>query len=122
MTPARSLRRAVLVTPAGRRFSIRIWLMVRDWLGLAELNPSSSQDTNSVRELWNSNILGVGTRRKAIASIAMLVIWELWNERNARVFRNISTMSLIIFYKIKNETRNWTLTGAKHMSSIMQGE
>ncbi|KQK06523.1 hypothetical protein BRADI_2g26810v3 [Brachypodium distachyon] len=61
-------------------------------------------------------------RRKAIASIAMLVIWELWNERNARVFRNISTMPLIIFYKIKNEARNWALAGDKHMSSIMPGE
>lgn len=104
------------------KFSIRIWLMVRDWLGLAELNPSSWQDINSVREWWDSNILGVGMRSKAIASIAMLVIWELWNERNARAFRNISTMPLIIFYKIKNETRNWMLAGAKHLSSIMPGE
>ncbi|PNT68879.1 hypothetical protein BRADI_3g46543v3 [Brachypodium distachyon] len=103
-------------------FSIRIWMMVRDWLGLAELNPSLWQDTDSVREWWDSNILGVGMRRKTIASITMLVIWELWNERNVRVFRDISTMPLIIFYKIKNETRNWAIAGAKHMSSIMSGE
>ena len=52
----------------------------------------------------------------------MLVSWEVWNERNARVFRNKATTSIMLIEKIKEETTVWCLAGAKALSSIVPRE
>jgi hypothetical protein len=43
-----------------------------------------------------------GTRRK-YASLAMVASWEIWNECNARVFRNVVTMLFIVVSRIMGE-------------------
>jgi hypothetical protein len=60
-------------------------------------------------------------RRKSIASLLMLVSWEIWKERNARTFNNVSTMPTIIYDKIKLEARTWVLAGAKKLDILMSG-
>lgn len=55
-------------------------------------------------------------------SFAMLACWSIWNERNARVFRNKSAPPAIIFYNIKTEAKLWAIAGAKHVRDIMLGE
>jgi hypothetical protein len=44
-----------------------------------------------------------------------LVVWEIWKERNARVFTNKYTMPLTIMQKIKDESKK---AGAKHLAEI----
>jgi hypothetical protein len=57
-----------------------------------------------------------------MASIAMLVSWEIWKERNPRVFsNNASTMAMVID-KIKDEAALWSLAGAKALSNVMPRE
>jgi hypothetical protein len=60
-------------------------------------------------------------RKKSIASLLMLVSWEIWKERNARTFNNMSTMPTIIYDKIKLEARTWVLAGAKQLGILMLG-
>jgi hypothetical protein len=72
---------------------------------------------------WWSFIAGGGMpNRKAMASITLLVAWEVWNERNARVFRAKSAPAQVVFDKIKHEARLWVLAGAKNMGNIMPRE
>jgi hypothetical protein len=47
-----------------------------------------------------------GARKKIMASAIMLVSCELWNERNARVFHNKSSVPSIIVGKIKGVIKN----------------
>lgn len=65
---------------------------------------------------------GPSPNRKALASLAMLVAWEIWNERNARVFRKKHTPSSVFFDLVKKETRLWVLAGAKRLGEMMPGE
>jgi hypothetical protein len=37
--------------------------------------------------------------RKAVASLSLLVLWEIWNERNARVFYNKHVPHAVILKK-----------------------
>jgi len=60
--------------------------------------------------------------RKALASMTMLVSWKIWNERNARIFRNVSKPPMIIVKEIKEEAALWATAGAKHLCSLMPGE
>jgi hypothetical protein len=53
--------------------------------------------------------------RKAISSLVLLVTWELWNERNARVLNNKYANHDVILDKIKREARLWVIAGAKRL-------
>jgi hypothetical protein len=50
---------------------------------------------------------------KALASLTLLIVWEFWNERNARVLRNKNSPSFVILDKIKGKTRLWVIAGVK---------
>jgi hypothetical protein len=60
--------------------------------------------------------------RKALASLTLLVSWEIWNERNARVFRNKQVPPLVILDKIKNEARLWVIEGGKRLGYLLPGQ
>ena len=60
--------------------------------------------------------------QKAIRSLSLLVIWEIWCERNARVFRKQETSVPGLLSKIKNEAAVWALAGAKDLKSLIHRE
>jgi hypothetical protein len=76
----------------------------------------------TVKEWWMSFIYSNGVRRKSLVSLILLVSWEVWKERNARVFHKVATMPNIVVTKIRGETALWSLAGAKHLGSIMPRE
>jgi hypothetical protein len=61
-------------------------------------------------------------RGKDLASIILLTSCEIWNERNARVFRNMHTPPSVIFGKIKYEAKLWVIAGVKDMSNFISGD
>jgi hypothetical protein len=74
---------------------------------------------DTVKECWKSFIYSNGVRRKSLVTLIMLVSWEIWNERNARVFQKVATLSTSIVAKIRGEAALWSLAGAKNLGSIM---
>jgi hypothetical protein len=67
-------------------------------------------------------MMTTGQNGKAMASLAVLMCWEIWNERNDRVFKSKHAPSHIIFKNIRKEARLWVLAGAKRLGSLMPGE
>jgi hypothetical protein len=65
---------------------------------------------------------GATPHRKALASLSLLTVWEIWLECNARVFHNKQSSSFVIVDKIKEEARMWVLAGAKMLGTIMPEE
>jgi hypothetical protein len=103
------------------RFTIRLWGLVKDWLGLTSLNATewTSLDTQG---WWNFMAGGGMPHRKAMASVTLLVSWEVWNERNAGVFRSKSAPAQVVFDRIRGEARLWVLAGAKSLSNLIPRE
>lgn len=103
------------------RFSTRIWNAVRCWLDVPELDIAAWAGVPSLKEWWARMVLGRGHRRKAVSSLLMLVSWdwELWKERNARVFQKKFTMPTVVVECIKVELKNWLVAGAKYLGSLM---
>jgi hypothetical protein len=58
-------------------------------------------------------------KKKTMASLAMLVSWKIWKERNARIFETTSTM---LVEKIKEEATVWCLAGANGLGNVMLQE
>jgi hypothetical protein len=81
-------------------------------MGLQVMDVEAWQDMASVKEWWTDGIHKRGTPVKAMASMAMLISWEIWNERNARIFRHHFSTATLISNKIE-EARLWCLAGAK---------
>jgi hypothetical protein len=64
---------------------------------------------------------GPSMHRKGLATLTLLTVWEIWQERNATVFRNKLSPSFVLLDKIKNEARLWVLAGAKGLGNLMPG-
>jgi hypothetical protein len=77
--------------------------MVKDWLHIHDFDPSSWGGFDNVKLWWSSIVLAHGGTRKAMATLFMLVAWEIWNERTARIFKHGNTMPTIMFDRIKSE-------------------
>ena len=104
------------------RFTLRIWSSLKSWIGLHDLDPTEWHVFGTVEEWWSEAIHKRGGERKAVASLAMMVSWEVWTERNARVFRNNSTTAALVFDNIKEEANRWCLAGAKALCNLIPRE
>ena len=60
--------------------------------------------------------------RNARFSVLILILWEVWNEGNARVFRHASAPVAIVVTRIKKEARAWYLAGANFLGNVIPGE
>jgi hypothetical protein len=49
----------------------------------------------------------------------MLISWEIWKERNERVFNNKSSLPSIVMEKIRGEGKDWVLAGAKNLAELL---
>jgi len=57
--------------------------------------------------------------KKGLISLTVLVVWEIWKERNRRIFdhKEMATSSLLT--KIKEEVSLWALAGAKRLREFI---
>ena len=103
------------------RVTQRVWNFIIHWLGLHTLQPLT-WTTLSFNEWWSLLTDGSTPCRKAITTVALLTTWEIWNERNARVFKNKSSPPTVVFDRIKREARLWVLAGAKCLGNLIPRE
>ena len=100
------------------RFTIRLQNLVIAKLGLHHMDTSMWHLESLVKEWW-TNRTGAGVpNRKAMASLTMLVSWTIWNERNARVFRNKSAPPPFLLNNIICEANFWITAGAKNQETL----
>jgi hypothetical protein len=59
------------------------------------------------------------TQHKGLELITLLAAWELWNERNARVFKYKHEPPVVILEKNKYESKLWALAGDKRLSFLL---
>lgn len=104
------------------RFTVRLWNLVIEKLGLDYMDASSWHLEDSVRNWWINRTGSTTPNRKATASLTMLVSWTIWNERNSRVFRHKSAPPAILLNNILAEAKLWSITGAKKLGELIARE
>ena len=80
---------------------------IASWTAKPTLSPQLWRPSENTMHWWINITSSEHVPRKAIRSLALLVIWEIWRERNARVFRNRETSPLGLLEKIKSEAAAW---------------
>lgn len=72
-----------------------------DWP--CEPPPGSMGKQQSVLQWWTNITTTPKIPRKATRSLALLILWEIWLERNNRVFNRRESLFLTVMAKIKSE-------------------
>jgi hypothetical protein len=83
------------------RFTIPMWSSMNNWLGLHGVDPRSWHTRRSIKDWWLDEIHKRCHGRKALASLAMLISWEIWNKRNVHVYRNNASTASMLVSRIK---------------------
>jgi hypothetical protein len=103
------------------RYTHKLWSLIKEWLGLFFIN-LNSWHALSLHEWWTVMTGPSTPNRKGIASIVALTSWQIWNERNARVFRHKHMPPSVLCENIKKELELWVAAGAKGVSILMLRE
>ena len=89
------------------------------WISAPALNPTAwSQDTNLQSWFIELGDSGLGARKEGVRSITMLTAWEIWKERNNRIFNRESKSAEQLLGSIQNEGRTWILAGNRGVELV----
>jgi hypothetical protein len=58
-----------------------------------------------IEEWWSQLAEGASPNCKGLASVTLLIVWEIWKERDVRVFRKMLSPMFVILDKIKCDAR-----------------
>jgi len=89
------------------RFMKHLWKEISTWAQNSYLHPSAWPPSNTTEEWWTSISNAPSTSRKGLRSLIILVCWEVWKERNARVFEHRESTNFVVLQRIKDEARLW---------------
>jgi hypothetical protein len=80
-------------------YTTRLWKSIKEWIGLTEVQPTQWQGL-TIKNWWTIITDGPTPYRKAMSSLPLLVLPEIWSERHARVFRDKFAPPCIVLDKI----------------------
>ena len=98
------------------RYSKRIWSEASIWLHCPSIMQSQASSKPTILDYWKDVVAMPSPSRKGMKTAVILITWEIWKERNARIFNNKYTTPSATFQRIKTESKNWILAGAKMLA------
>nr|TKW03953.1 hypothetical protein SEVIR_7G077100v2 [Setaria viridis] len=101
------------------RFTKQIWKHVALWLTQERLHPEQWQHSITTLEWWTNITSTTGISRKATRSLTLLIMWEIWNERNSRIFHHQGSSAPSLMAKIKSSANLWIAAGAKSLAGLL---
>jgi hypothetical protein len=87
-----------------------VWRKVRDWAKVDFPIPNSN--FSSTEEWWlRARKKAPKDLRRDFDTVAILVHWSLWKERNGRIFQQVLSTISRVFELITEEIRAWRAAG-----------
>ena len=104
------------------RYTKRIWSLVAIWTSQPSIQPSEWPPTETALQWWMNMTTRTEATWKGTCSMALLIIWEIWKERNRRIFNHQEMAAPSLLAKIKEEAGTWILAGAKALATFSSRE
>ncbi|KAI4973360.1 hypothetical protein ZWY2020_029068 [Hordeum vulgare] len=94
-------------------WSRKVWDGLAVAANLTSLNPQSWLAETTLREWFPSltDYVMEERRKKGAKALAILICWELWLERNRRIFQQKELPVPILISRIRDEAATWKLAG-----------
>jgi hypothetical protein len=75
--------------------------------------------SSSCLDYWQVITSTTPSSSKDLRTAVILITWEIWKEKNERVFNNKSSPPSVIMHKIREEGKYWILAGAKSLADLV---
>ena len=90
-----------------------IWSSVASLTSIPSLKPSTWADCTTVKLWMHTCVQKASTaKKKGALSLVHLVSWEVWRERNRRLFQKELMPKTVLVRKIAEEIHLWNMAGA----------
>jgi hypothetical protein len=84
------------------------------------MNPANWVQTSDLSQWFIDVGASADNNRSAgTRSMVMLTAWDIWKERNARVFNKVSRSPNQVFRSIQEEARVWVRAGNRAVESCL---
>ncbi|WVZ94293.1 LOW QUALITY PROTEIN: hypothetical protein U9M48_040199 [Paspalum notatum var. saurae] len=83
---------------------------VSSWTATQGLDPRNWWPSCNLHHWWTSTDVVPSTSKK--------VCWEIWLERNNRIFNRSESPNGVVLQKIKVEAHLWAIAGAKGLATL----
>jgi hypothetical protein len=85
-------------------FTKEVWNLVISWENLPELRSQAQADPVHIKAWWEETSMKVpATERRRLNGMVIYIFWNIWKERNRRIFNNISETGLQVAARIKDD-------------------
>jgi hypothetical protein len=90
------------------------------WASWTSFLPSQWKLDKTIRE-WYSSLTpsNRGSKEKGARSLAILICWAIWRERNARVFNKAEKTVTRLITELKDEADLWMQAGVKNLTTLV---
>ncbi|WVZ55767.1 hypothetical protein U9M48_006389 [Paspalum notatum var. saurae] len=85
------------------RFTRRIWKELSSWTATQGLDPRNWRPSGNLHHWWTSTDAVPSTSKKGLRSLIILVCWDIWMERNNRIFNRSESPNGVVLQKFKDE-------------------
>jgi hypothetical protein len=104
-------------------FSIKVWENMAGSLGLGVLKPARWKGKDIPLQDWYRDMISAQpkSQRKIIFPAANLICWEIWKERNRRIFEKKELPVADFIVRLKEEAAAWKLAGAPIPLALQYG-
>lgn len=113
------LRNGVALVP-GMRLSKEVWDKVGRWIMVPTVRPGNWPQLNDL-ETWYLDLAkgAPETKMDGTRSMVMLTAWEIWKERNNRIFNGKERTPDQVLHSIHEETSAWIAAGNKGLAAVV---
>lgn len=102
--------------------SLAIWRAAATWVGCEALKPAGWSGKKSTTEIVSAMIETTKPEyRKGIRTMILIILWEIWKQRNACTFRTAVSSQEDILATIKRDVELWRQAGATCIEHPMGG-
>jgi hypothetical protein len=95
-------------------YTNEVWMEMANRLRLTAIKPNNWIGKDLTIQEWFTNIVGNRPKEetKVLFPVANLICWEIWKERNRRIFERKEQKVADLIGKIIDEARAWQQAGA----------
>jgi hypothetical protein len=82
----------------------KVWNLVISWENLPELRSQAQADPVHIKAWWEETARKVpAIEQRRLNGMVIYTFWNIWKERNRRIFNNTSEMGLQVAARIKDD-------------------
>ncbi|XP_073360030.1 uncharacterized protein [Aegilops tauschii subsp. strangulata] len=95
-------------------WSRNLWTAAASRFRVPTFLPSSWRSSKCMVD-WLDGLITVPVGRKRARSIALLITWWIWLERNGRIFMDLERPVRVVLELLTDELATWVLSGGNHL-------